>query len=137
MGIRFRKSLNLGSGVRVNLSKKGVGASIGTKGARITKTANGRTRRTLSIPNTGISYVSESGSKKKKKNQTAAAAPSVEHGEQVQEPKQCGGCVAVGFLVMGIAMIVLGALLAFALPPVGIAAIVIGIIEIVVSKIMR
>lgn len=65
MGLRVRKSFKVG-GVRVNLSKSGIGYSIGTKGYRITKTANGRTRKTASIPGTGISYVSESGSKKRK-----------------------------------------------------------------------
>lgn len=66
MGIRFRKSINLGHGLRVNLSKSGVGYSWGTKGFRVTKTAKGTTRKTFSIPGTGISYVDESSSKKKK-----------------------------------------------------------------------
>lgn len=61
MGMRFRKSFKLG-GARVNISKSGFGYSFGGPGARITKTANGRTRRTLSIPWTGISYVSGSDS---------------------------------------------------------------------------
>lgn len=64
MGFRFRKSINLGGGFKVNLSKSGVGYSWGTKGVRYTKTASGKKRTTLSIPGTGISYVSESGSKK-------------------------------------------------------------------------
>ena len=64
MGFRYRKSINLGGGFRINLSKSGVGYSWGTKGFRITKTANGKTRKTYSIPGTGISYSTESGSKK-------------------------------------------------------------------------
>lgn len=59
MGFRFRKSINLGGGLRVNLSTKGVGYSWGVKGYRVTKTADGRTRQTVSIPGTGISYVDE------------------------------------------------------------------------------
>ena len=65
MGFRFRKSINLGGGFKVNLSKSGVGYSWGTKGVRYTKTASGKKRTTLSIPGTGISYVSESGGKTK------------------------------------------------------------------------
>ena len=61
MGFRYRKSINLGGGFRINLSKSGVGYSWGTKGYRITKTASGKTRRTYSIPGTGLSYVSETG----------------------------------------------------------------------------
>lgn len=72
MGIRFRKSINLGGGVRLNLSKSGVGYSVGVKGARITKTANGRTRTTLSVPSTGISYVSETGTNSKNKKEASA-----------------------------------------------------------------
>ena len=59
MGFRYRKSINFGGGFRINLSKSGVGYSWVTKGYRITKTASGKTRRTYSIPGTGLSYVSE------------------------------------------------------------------------------
>lgn len=66
MGFRLRKSVSLfGGAFRINFSKSGIGYSYGGKGARVTKTANGRTRTTLSIPGTGISYVTESGGKKK------------------------------------------------------------------------
>lgn len=63
MGFRFRKSKKIGP-VNLNLSNSGVGASVGVKGYRVTKTANGRVRRTASIPGTGISYVTESGGKR-------------------------------------------------------------------------
>lgn len=61
MGLRLKKSINLGGGFRVNLSKSGVGYSWGTKGFRTTKMANGKKRNTYSIPGTGISYVDEKG----------------------------------------------------------------------------
>ena len=63
MGFRFRKSVNLGP-FRLNFSKSGVGASVGTKGFRVTKKAGGGTRTTASIPGTGISYVTETSGKK-------------------------------------------------------------------------
>jgi len=56
MGWKYRKSINLGGGFRINLSKSGVGYSWGVPGYRITKTVNGATRKTYSIPGTGISY---------------------------------------------------------------------------------
>ena len=59
MGFRFRKSINLGGGFRINLSRSGIGCSWGTKGFRVTKTAKGTTRVTTSIPGTGISYSTE------------------------------------------------------------------------------
>ena len=49
MGWRYRKSINLGGGFRVNLSKNGIGYSWGVKGYRMTKTADGRTRQTVSL----------------------------------------------------------------------------------------
>lgn len=66
MGSRYRKSFNLGGGTRLNVSKSGIGYSTGVKGARVTKTAKGTTRTTLSVPGTGLSYVSESSSGKMK-----------------------------------------------------------------------
>lgn len=56
MGFRFRKSKNFGP-LRVNVSKSGIGWSIGGKGFRHTKRADGRTQNTYSIPGTGISYI--------------------------------------------------------------------------------
>jgi hypothetical protein len=55
MGFRFRKSINLGRGSRVNLSKRGVGFSAGTRGARYSVGPRGRSW-TFSIPGTGLSY---------------------------------------------------------------------------------
>ena len=55
MGFRFRKSIKLFPGVRLNLSKSGVSASIGGKGATINLSERGA-RGTVGIPGTGISY---------------------------------------------------------------------------------
>lgn len=65
MGLNFRKTITKG-GARVNLSKSGAGVSYGTKGARISRSAKGKTRATLSIPGTGISYSEELGGGRKK-----------------------------------------------------------------------
>lgn len=67
MGLNFRKSINLG-GLRINISKSGIGISGGVKGARITKSANGKTSVHLSVPGTGISYDKVISSDKDKKN---------------------------------------------------------------------
>lgn len=61
MGWRYRKSINLGLGFRINLSKSGIGYSWGVPGYRVTKMANGGNRTTYSLPGTGISYVEQSG----------------------------------------------------------------------------
>lgn len=61
MGLRFRKSVKMGP-LRINFSKSGVGYSVGTKGYRVTKRADGKTQTTASIPGTGIAYTNVSGS---------------------------------------------------------------------------
>jgi len=65
MGFRFRKSIDVFGLFRINFSKSGIGFSYGVPGYRVTKMANGRTRKTVSIPGTGVSHVSETGKKKK------------------------------------------------------------------------
>ncbi|MEN8434077.1 DUF4236 domain-containing protein [Clostridium septicum] len=59
----FRKSKSFGP-FRVNVSKSGIGWSVGTKGIRFTKRADEKKQTTLSIPGTGLSYVDVSGNKK-------------------------------------------------------------------------
>ena len=89
MGFRFRKSINLGGGFKINLSKSGVGYSWGTKGYRVTKTARGTTRKTYSIPGTGISYVKESGKKQKRQTQRTRNSNSIftrSNTRSVQQP---------------------------------------------------
>ncbi|HCU56202.1 MAG TPA: hypothetical protein DIC18_02570 [Clostridiales bacterium] len=71
MGLRIRKSVNLGAGFRVNVSKTGIGYSWGTKGYRVTKTANGRIRKTYTIPGTGVSYIDERQRTKETSNKTS------------------------------------------------------------------
>ncbi|HID0796012.1 TPA: DUF4236 domain-containing protein [Clostridium botulinum] len=59
MGFRFRKSVKIGP-FRINFSKSGVGYSVGSKGYRVTKRADGRIQETYSVPESGISYVKTS-----------------------------------------------------------------------------
>lgn len=56
MGFRYRKSIQIVPGVRMNVSHRGVGYSVGTRGARVSRSPSGRVTRTLSLPGTGISH---------------------------------------------------------------------------------
>lgn len=56
MGFRFRRSVRLFPGVRLNASKSGLSMSVGTRGAWYTIGSKGRRRTTLGLPGTGISY---------------------------------------------------------------------------------
>ena len=75
MGFRFRKSAKMGP-VRVNFSKSGVGYSVGGKGFRVTKRADGKVQTTASIPGTGISYTETLGSSKKSGTRKTSVAAS-------------------------------------------------------------
>lgn len=55
MGFRFRKSVKIAPGLKVNLGLKGASLSIGGKGATVNVGKNG-VRGTVGIPGTGISY---------------------------------------------------------------------------------
>jgi len=57
MGWLYRKSINLGP-LRINLSKSGIGYSLGGKGVRTGVSAKGRPYKTISIPGTGLRYTS-------------------------------------------------------------------------------
>jgi Protein of unknown function (DUF4236) len=56
MPARFRKSINLGGGVKLNLNKKSVSLSAGTRGARYTVSSSGQRTSSVGIPGTGVSY---------------------------------------------------------------------------------
>jgi hypothetical protein len=56
MGFNFRKSKSIFPGVKINLSKSGIGVSAGVKGARISRSATGRKTVSGGIPGSGLSY---------------------------------------------------------------------------------
>jgi hypothetical protein len=60
MGWNFRKSLALGGGFRLNLSKGGIGVSGGVRGFRVGLGPRGK-RLQISAPGTGISYRRDEG----------------------------------------------------------------------------
>lgn len=55
MAFRFRRSIRLAPGLRINLSKSGPSLSIGKRGLTHTIGPRGR-RTTVGLPGTGISY---------------------------------------------------------------------------------
>ena len=56
MGFRFRKSIKLAPGVRLNLTKKGISSlSVGKRGATVNVGKKG-TRGTVGLPGSGLSY---------------------------------------------------------------------------------
>ena len=64
MGWSFRKAFNIGP-FRVNVSKSGVGYSVGGGGFRTGVRSNGASYQSASIPGTGLRYTSSGGTKGK------------------------------------------------------------------------
>ncbi|ETA80162.1 DUF4236 domain-containing protein [Youngiibacter fragilis] len=56
MGFRFRKSINLGKGFRLNVGKGSGSISFGGKGFRQSISTTGKATTTFGIPGTGLSY---------------------------------------------------------------------------------
>lgn len=90
MGIRFRKSMKIAPGVRLNFGKNNVGISAGVKGARVSVNSEGRVTKTLSVPGTGLSYVTTSqlGSGDSKKQDTPSAPPEPPKNNLSYGPKE-------------------------------------------------
>jgi len=72
MAFRLFRRIKIAPGITLNLSKSGLSASAGVRGARVTLGPRG-VRRTVGIPGTGISYTensSLSGSSRKRRSST-------------------------------------------------------------------
>ena len=64
MSILFRRRIKIIPGVRLNISKSGLSASVGVRGASITLGGRGGTYANLGIPGTGIYTRKKIGGKK-------------------------------------------------------------------------
>lgn len=65
MGLRFRKSIKIAPGLKINLNKNSISATVGTKGAHYTVNSKGKRTASVGIPGTGISYTQTTGGKSK------------------------------------------------------------------------
>lgn len=68
MGLRFRKSIKIAPGVKLNLNKKSTSVTLGGKGVHYTVNSKGKRTASVGIPGTGLSYSESSGGTKKKKS---------------------------------------------------------------------
>ena len=77
MGMRFRKSVKICKGVKVNFSKSGASLSLGGRGHSMNFGHRG-TRATVGIPGTGLSYSTKVGGSHKSRSShrsTASRSP--------------------------------------------------------------
>ena len=57
---RFRRSVKIAPGIRLNVNKKSVGISGGVRGVRASVNSDGRSTRSVGVPGTGLYYRSQS-----------------------------------------------------------------------------
>lgn len=66
MATRFRKSIKIAPGVKLNINKKSVSVTSGTRGTHHTINSNGSTTTSTGIPGSGLSYIHKSSNKTSK-----------------------------------------------------------------------
>ena len=104
MGWRYRKSVKILPGVKLNFNKKSTSISFGGKGHHTTINSKGKATRTVGIPGTGLYHTSTISSKR-------ASRP-------VASKQSWKGVKTMGVIlqVFSVIMLVLSLLLAFITP---------------------
>lgn len=103
MGFRFRKSIKIAPGVKINLNKNSVSATVGTKGAHYTVNSKGKKTASVGIPGTGLSYSTSSGGSHTDQN-IVQTQNATQNQNSPQAPKKKGhGCLTafIIFFVLG------------------------------------
>jgi hypothetical protein len=89
MPIRFRRTLKIAPGVRLNFSKSGVSTTVGPRGFHLTFGKRG-IRRTVSIPGTGVSevdYIKKNETEAEKEKEERKEERAKEHSEAKKEAR--------------------------------------------------
>ena len=97
MGFRFRKTIGLGKGLRLNLSKSGVSFSAGRPGATINVGSRGASG-TVGLPGTGLSYRAHHGGGR-------TASGSIYGANQAPSHRVLLGCFGIMIGTIGLLLI--------------------------------
>ena len=115
MGLRFRKSISVAKGVKVNVNKKSAGVTVGKRGAHYTVNTTGKHTASVGIPGTGLSYSKSFGGKKKssKKSSSSKASSSQSASDELLNGAKSAagnsGCIILAIAAVAIlALLVLG-----------------------------
>jgi len=112
MPFSYRKSINLGGGVRLNVNKKSIGLSAGVKGARVSMNTSRRRTTTLSAPGTGVSWrhTTTASHPDTRGKHPSPAAPTITHSPAGRRRAAPGLILAVLKMVAGFVLVVIGLL---------------------------
>lgn len=89
MALRFNRRIRIAPGINLNLSKSGIGASIGPRGAKINVSSRG-VYGNVGLPGTGLAYREKLN---KRGGRSTQAAPSP--GKALEQQLKAGGSAAV------------------------------------------
>jgi len=145
MGLRYRKSIKIAPGVKINLNKKSTSVTFGGKGYHKTINSNGRKTTSVNLPVPGLSYV-DIDTPKKRAKKNAAASPTIEkvnpytppvseEKQPISESKESAGSNPAAVsnppgiiaFIFGILIFLAGICLCGVLFPVGVVVLVLGI----------
>ena len=91
MGLRFRKSIQILPGVKLNIGKSSVGVSLGGKFGGVSLNSKTGAQARASLPGTGLSYTTRLGGNKKKssekKKELERRLKEIEHLEETEKNK--------------------------------------------------
>lgn len=125
MGFRFRKSVKVAPGVRLNIGKKSAGVSIGGKVGGVSINSKTGAAARVSAPGTGVSYTSKVSSKCESRVSSEASATIIhEHSQNTtsQIPAYAKDAaknrwlflvLSLVFLIMAVLLIIMGQVLAW------------------------
>lgn len=89
MGLRFRKSIKLAPGIKLNVGKKSAGISIGGKYGGVSLNSKTGSHSRISVPGTGISYtISGHKSSKKRTYKSSAYSKQKELQKQLKQAEK-------------------------------------------------
>ena len=108
MPVRFHRSIKLFPGFRLNLSKSGIGASVGPKGMRMSVGKRG-IRTTESLLGTGVSFIQQSGNSGNV-HTTEPIPVTTQNPEKARQNKK--NCLWIALILLAIPIIVVSCILA-------------------------
>ena len=98
MGLRFRKSISLFPGVRLNFGKTGMSVSAGVPGFRKTIHTSGKVTTSVGIPGTGIYYVDTKNPNSQRKRSNSRPAQQAEQTYIPETPRATAAPVEQSYI---------------------------------------
>lgn len=116
MKARFRKTIRITKGIKINLNKNSTSITLGSGRRKTTFNSNGNVTRSVSFPNTGVYYTETTKGKnvQNRNNGTKKPSPTLYR------------ISAVSAIVWGILLLLLGLVFLVLIPPLGILVLIFG-----------